>query len=139
MPFAALTFVVTVATVGKTTRLLVGLTYILRDGCRESARALARVQAKRGGAAESDAKAVASRRSPRKTTRIPSPRSSSRVALFVLKPFWSPVIISVFFYQIAVVLNSANAEVARRGFTARIADGSIPKPNRWCSRTRFWR
>ena len=46
LPFAALTFVLTVATVGKTTRLLVGLTYYLipeTDAERARAR-LARVQ-----------------------------------------------------------------------------------------------
>ena len=52
MPFAALTFVVTVATVGKTTRLLVGLTYyILPETDAERARArLARVQSQNAAA-----------------------------------------------------------------------------------------
>ena len=130
LPFAALTFVVTVATVGKTTRLLVGLTYyIIPETDAERARArLARVQSQNAAARRKEKR----RKGGGLASLAEADDEDSIAALkltkanLVLKPFWSHFDHLVFF-TLAVAANWAAAEARAAWIHARIADGSIPE------------
>ena len=130
LPFAALTFVVTVATVGKTTRLLVGLTYyILPETDAERARArLARVQSQNAAARRKEKRrkggGLASLAAEDDEDSIAALKLTK--ANLVLKPFWSHFDHLVFF-TLAVAVNWAAAECRAAWIHARIADGSIPE------------
>ena len=130
LPFAALTFVLTVATVGKTTRLLVGLTYYLipeTDAERARAR-LARVQSQNAAARRKEKR----RKGGGLASLAKEDDEDSIAALkltkanLVLKPFWSHFDHLVFF-TVAVAANWAAAEGRAAWIHARIADGSIPE------------
>ena len=130
LPFAALTFVVTVATVGKTTRLLVGLTYYLipeTDAERARAR-LARVQSQNAAARRKEKRrkggGLASLAAEDDEDSIAALKLTK--ANLVLKPFWSHFDHLVFF-TLAVAVNWAAAECRAAWMHARIADGSIPE------------
>jgi hypothetical protein len=130
LPFAALTFVLTVATVGKTTRLLVGLTYYLipeTDAERARAR-LARVQSQNASARRKE-----KRRKDGGLASLAKEDDEDSIAALkltkanlVLKPFWSHFDHLVFF-TVAVAANWAAAEGRAAWIHARIADGSIPE------------
>ena len=130
LPFAALTFVVTVATVGKTTRLLVGLTYyIIPETDAERARArLARVQSQNAAARRKEKRrkggGLASLAAEDDEDSIAALKLTK--ANLVLKPFWSHFDHLVFF-TLAVAVNWAAAECRAAWMHARIADGSIPE------------
>ena len=138
LPFAALTFVVTVATVGKTTRLLVGLTYyILPETDAERARArLARVQSQNAAARRKE-----KRRKGGGLASLAAEDDEDSIAALKL----TKANLAETFGRISIIssLPSPSRQLGRRGgraawIHARIADGSIPETNRWCSRTR-WR
>ena len=130
LPFAVLTFVVTVTTVGKTTRLLAGLTYYLipeTDAERARAR-LAQVQSQNAAARRKEKRrkggGLASLTQENDEDSIAALKLTK--ANLVLKPFWSHYDHLVFF-TVAVATNWVAAEARAAWIHARIADGSVPE------------
>lgn len=129
LPFAALTLVVTLATVGKTTRLLMGLTYyLLPETESEKARArLAGVQATNAAARRKEKRRKANALESIAKTDDEDSIASLKLtkANLVLRPFWSHFDHLVFF-TIVVTINWIAAEARAAMLSKPVASTSKP-------------